>query len=148
MIIFGAPTALVLGRSEPAETQAAWLALATATCLSTAAATAAAGVLVAGGISVGWPPWWERLPGSYTVDGFAQLWLVPAKGSHSTLGIRDQYPGRRVFRLTLRGTAKTVTTWELTMAYGDTWQRTVTAPGGGKQAATLTTPDRVISVTS
>lgn len=34
------------------------------------AGAAAAVVLVAGGISMGWPPWWERLPGSYVVDGF------------------------------------------------------------------------------
>jgi hypothetical protein len=35
-----------------------------------AAAAAGAAVLLAGGISMGWPPWWERLPGSYVVDGF------------------------------------------------------------------------------
>jgi hypothetical protein len=35
-----------------------------------AMAAAAAVVLVAGGISMGWPPWWERLPGGYVVDGF------------------------------------------------------------------------------
>jgi hypothetical protein len=33
-------------------------------------AAAAAVILVAGGISMGWPPWWERLPGSYVVDGY------------------------------------------------------------------------------
>jgi hypothetical protein len=33
-------------------------------------AAGAAALLVAGGISMGWPPWWERLPGSYVVDGF------------------------------------------------------------------------------
>jgi hypothetical protein len=35
-----------------------------------ACAGAGAVILVAGGISMGWPPWWERLPGSYVVDGF------------------------------------------------------------------------------
>jgi hypothetical protein len=30
----------------------------------------ATAVLLAGGITQGWPPWWERLPGSYVVDGF------------------------------------------------------------------------------
>jgi hypothetical protein len=35
-----------------------------------AAAAASAVILVTGGISMGWPPWWERLPGSYVVDGF------------------------------------------------------------------------------
>jgi hypothetical protein len=29
-----------------------------------------AALLLAGGISMGWPPWWERLPGGYVVDGF------------------------------------------------------------------------------
>jgi hypothetical protein len=35
-----------------------------------AAAALATAVLLAGGITQGWPPWWERLPGSYVVDGF------------------------------------------------------------------------------
>jgi O-antigen/teichoic acid export membrane protein len=35
-----------------------------------AAAAAGAAILLAGGIAMGWPPWWERLPGSYVVDGF------------------------------------------------------------------------------
>lgn len=34
------------------------------------AAAAGAVILLAGGISMGWPPWWERLPGGYVVDGF------------------------------------------------------------------------------
>jgi hypothetical protein len=85
---------------------------------------------------------WQRSP------GFAQLWLVPAKGSNATLGVRDDYPGRQAFRLTLRSGARTVTTWDLALAYGETWQRTVTGPAGGKLAATLTAPDRVLSVTS
>jgi hypothetical protein len=84
---------------------------------------------------------WQRSP------GFAQLWLVPAKGSHATLGVRDDYPGRQAFRLTLRRGTRTVTTWDLTLSYSETWQRTVTAPAGRKLAATLATPDRVLSVT-
>jgi hypothetical protein len=35
-----------------------------------AGAVAGAVILLAGGISMGWPPWWERLPGSYVVGGF------------------------------------------------------------------------------
>jgi hypothetical protein len=35
-----------------------------------AAAAGAAVILVAGGIAMGWPPWWERLPGGFVVDGF------------------------------------------------------------------------------
>jgi hypothetical protein len=30
----------------------------------------AAGILLVGGIAAGWPPYWERLPGHYFVDGF------------------------------------------------------------------------------
>ena len=35
-----------------------------------ACAAAGAVILLAGGISMGWPPWWERLPGGYVVGGF------------------------------------------------------------------------------
>jgi len=40
------------------------------TAFRRAAAAAGVVILVTGGISMGWPPWWERLPGSYVVDGF------------------------------------------------------------------------------
>ena len=40
------------------------------TALRRVCAAGATVILVAGGISMGWPPWWERLPGSYVVDGF------------------------------------------------------------------------------
>ena len=33
-------------------------------------ACVAFGILLAGGIASGWPPYWERLPGHYVVDGF------------------------------------------------------------------------------
>jgi hypothetical protein len=90
---------------------------------------------------------WQRSP------GFAQLWLVHAKGTSATLGVRDNYPGRQAFHLTLRGGNRTVASWDLRLAHGETWQRTVSAQLGGKLAgsklaATLTTPDRVLSVTS
>ena len=85
---------------------------------------------------------WEDTP------GFAQLWLAPAHGTAGhVLGVRDAYPGRHAFRLVLRG-GKKVTTWDLTLEDGQSWQRTVTAPPGGSLAATLTTPDRVLRVTA
>jgi hypothetical protein len=88
---------------------------------------------------------WPRSP------GFAQLWLVPSKGASAVLGVRDNYPGRQAFRLTLRD-GQAVTTWNLRLDEGETWQRTVTAPRpplpGSKLTATLTTPGRVLSVTS
>ncbi len=34
------------------------------------AAGGVAGILLGGGIASGWPPYWERLPGQYVVDGF------------------------------------------------------------------------------
>ena len=40
------------------------------TCCRKAATMGAAAILVAGGIAMGWPPWWERLPGGYVVDRF------------------------------------------------------------------------------
>jgi hypothetical protein len=40
------------------------------TSLRRAVAAAGVAILLAGGISMGWPPWWERLPGRYVVDGF------------------------------------------------------------------------------
>lgn len=39
-----------------------------------------------------------------------------------------------------------VTTWNLTLNQGQTWQRTLTTPSGGSLAASLTTPDRVLRV--
>jgi hypothetical protein len=80
--------------------------------------------------------------------GFAQLWLVPAAGANATLGVRDDYPGRQAFLMVLRNGGKTVGSWDLTLAAGETWQRTVTATAGAKLAATLTTPDKLLTVTS
>lgn len=85
---------------------------------------------------------WQHSP------GFAQLWLVPARGASSTLGVRDQYPGRQTFRLVLRSGTKAVSTWDLSLADGETWQRTVTAAAGGTLSATLTTPGTELRVTS
>jgi hypothetical protein len=60
-----------------------------------AVATAAAGLLVAGGISMGWPPWWERLPGSYVVDGFESG--ITAEGlAAATWAGATLPPGQRV----------------------------------------------------
>lgn len=53
-----------------AYTLAAALTARPLTALRRAGAAAGVAVLLAGGISMGWPPWWERLPGSYIVGGF------------------------------------------------------------------------------
>lgn len=113
------------------------LALPTAGYLLLAAALAGGAVWLAAA-SAGWP----RTP------GFAQLWLVPAKGAAATVGVRDSYPGRQTFRLVLRSDAKTVGSWDLALAEGQTWQRAVTVPAGGPLVATLTTPGRVLTVAS
>ena len=60
-----------------------------------AAGLVAAAILVAGGIASGWPPYWERLPGSYVVDGFESgitpEGIAAAEWAHDELG-----PGQRI----------------------------------------------------
>jgi hypothetical protein len=85
---------------------------------------------------------WQPTP------GFAQLWLVPARGNSATLGVRDAYPGRHTFRLVLSGGGTTSSSWDLTLTDGETWQRTVTTASGAARAATLTTPGQTLKVTS
>jgi hypothetical protein len=86
---------------------------------------------------------WQHSP------GFAQLWLVPAgKAASATLGVRNDYPLRQTFHLELQTGAHTVTTWNLHLAAGQAWQRTVAAPRGNRLAARLTTPGRVLEATS
>ncbi|HEY1627841.1 MAG TPA: hypothetical protein VGG16_29025 [Streptosporangiaceae bacterium] len=71
---------------------------------------AGAVILVAGGIASGWPPYWERLPGSYVVDGF-ESGITPegvaaAAWAGETLG-----PGQRI--------AADYTNYLLLGSYGD-----------------------------
>jgi hypothetical protein len=89
--------------------------------------------------SAGWQP----------APGFAQLWLTPASGTTSTLGVRDNYPGQQTFRLVLRGDGgKVLGTWDLALAEGQAWQRTVTQPADGTLTATLGGPGQALTVTS
>jgi nitrate reductase gamma subunit len=85
---------------------------------------------------------WQQTP------GFAQLWLVPAAGPRGTLAIRSEYPQKHTFHLVLRTGKKTVTTWNLTLADGQSWQRNVGEPPGQPLVATLTTPGRTLTVSS
>jgi hypothetical protein len=101
------------------------------------AAVLAGGAVWLGAASAGWP----RTP------GFAQLWLVPGPGTSAALGVRASYPGRHTFQLVLSGGGKTVGRWTLTLADGESWQKTVTTAAGAL-SATLTTPDRELKVTS
>ncbi len=85
---------------------------------------------------------WRHTP------GFAQLWLVPGSGS-ATLGVRNEYPRSERFRLVLSyrsGTART--TWNLDLAAGEAWQRTVPVPAGSAVTARLSTPSQVLEVAS
>lgn len=99
------------------------------------AAMLAGGAVWLGAASAGW----QDSP------GFAQLSLVPGQGTSATLAVRDSYPGQESFRLVLAGAGHTVSSWQLTLSDGDTWQRTVTGTG---LTATLTTPGQVLKVTS
>jgi hypothetical protein len=82
-------------------------------------------------------------------SGFAQLWLTPSTEATSTLGVRDNYPGQETFRLVLRGDGgKVLGAWDLALAQGQTWQRTVTRPAGGTLTATLGMPGQALMVTS
>jgi len=79
---------------------------------------------------------WQR------TQGFAQLWLVPAR--HGTavgqamLGVRSDYQQAESFHLVLRRGARTVSAWDFTLASGQTWQQAVTAGVGQPLAAELT----------
>jgi hypothetical protein len=80
--------------------------------------------------------------------GFAQLWLTPATEATSTLGVQDNFPGQQTFHLVLSDNGKTVGSWDLSLAEGQAWQRTVARPAGSKLAATLAAPGQALSVTS
>ena len=126
------------GRPQPAATRTGRFRLSPVTGGFLAlAAVLAGGAVWLGAASASW----HRPP------GFAQLWLVPGHGTSATLGVRDSYPGRHPFQLVLSGGGKTVGRWRLTLADGQTWQRTVPAAAGGL-SATLTTPGQELKVTS
>jgi hypothetical protein len=132
-------TARRRARPEPAATvppRRSRLSLATGGFLLLAAALSGGAVWLAA-VSASW----QHAP------GFAQLWLVPGQGTSAALGVRDAYPGRQTFRLVVSRGGKTVASWTLALTEGETWQRTVTSAGGALSAA-LTTPDRILKVTS
>jgi hypothetical protein len=69
-----------------------------------------AAVLLAGGIASGWPPYWERLPGNYVVDGFESG--ITAEGIAAADWTRDNLgPGNRI--------AADFTDYLLLGSYGD-----------------------------
>jgi len=103
------------------------------------AAVLAGGAVWLANASAGWPH----------SPGFAQLWLTPSSGTTSTLGVRDNFPGRQTFRLVLRGNGgKVLGAWDLSLAQGQAWQRTVARPAGSTLTARLGMPGQTLTVTS
>lgn len=71
---------------------------------------AVAAILLAGGIASGWPPYWERLPGNYVVDGFESG--ITSEGIAAANWTRDNLgPGQRI--------AADFTNYLLLGSYGD-----------------------------
>jgi hypothetical protein len=86
---------------------------------------------------------WQHSP------GFAQLWLTPATKSTSTLGVRDNFPGRQTFRLVLRGNGgRVLGAWDLSLTQGQAWLRTVARPPGSTLTARLGMPGQTLTVAS
>jgi len=103
------------------------------------AAVLAGGAVWLANAGAGWP----RSP------GFAQLWLTPATDVTSTLGVRDNLPGQQTFRLVLRADGGQVLgAWDLSLAQGQSWQRTVARPAGSTLIARLGLPGQTLTVTS
>jgi hypothetical protein len=81
--------------------------------------------------------------------GFAQLWLTPATEATSTLGVRDNFAGQQTFRLVLRADGgRVLGAWDLSLAQGQAWQRTVARPAGSTLTATLGMSGQTLKVTS
>jgi hypothetical protein len=95
----------------------------------------AAGAVVLAARGVGW----QRSA------GFAELWLVPEKGT-AALGVRNDYPATETFRLVLRRGAVPVGDWQLRLAAGQSWRSSIVAPAGSSLTATLTGTTRVLTV--
>lgn len=84
---------------------------------------------------------------------FAQLWLIPAGNSAATVGVRNDYPGRRRFHLVLRRGANVAATWDLGLSEGQTWRTTVRPAAPPRLSAELTMPGhqaapRIVEITT
>jgi len=118
------------GRFRPSPVTGGFLAL---------AAVLAGGAVWLANASAGW----------HHSPGFAQLWLTPATDTTSTLGVRDDFPGEQTFRLVLRGSGgKVLGAWDLSLAEGQAWQRTVARPAGTTLTATLGMSGQTLAVTA
>jgi hypothetical protein len=109
-----------------------------------------AGFLMLAAVLTGGAVWLANASAGWQHEaGFAQLWLTPATEATSTLGVRDNFPGQQTFRLVLRGDGgKVLSAWDLSLAQGEAWQRTVARPAGSTLTATLGMPGQTLKVTS
>jgi hypothetical protein len=59
--------------------------------------------------------------------GYTQLWLspLPAKASTASLGVDNEQGAPVQYRLVMRRRGRVTATWNLTLASGQTWQRTI-----------------------
>jgi hypothetical protein len=59
--------------------------------------------------------------------GYTQLWLspLPAKASTASLGVDNEQGAPVQYRLVVRHRGRVTATWNLTLASGQTWQRTI-----------------------
>jgi hypothetical protein len=71
--------------------------------------------------------------------GFTQLWLAPRGQNQQTasLGVTNNQGNATSYRLVLRRNGRVRATWNLTLANGQTWQRTVAYTGKYPLAANL-----------
>lgn len=72
-------------------------------------------------------------------SGYTQLWLTPLPGqpSRASLGVDNEQGGATQYRLVLRRKGRVSATWTLTLANGQTWQRTVPYTTSFAMAASL-----------
>ena len=71
--------------------------------------------------------------------GYTQLWLAPRPGQpgHASLGVDNEQGGTTTYRLVLRRQGRVSATWTLTLASGQTWQRTISYTTSLAMAADL-----------
>jgi hypothetical protein len=74
--------------------------------------------------------------------GYTQLWLTPLPGqpSRASLGVDNEQGGTAQYRLVLLRKGRVSATWALTLANGQTWQRTISYTTSSAMAADLYLP--------
>jgi hypothetical protein len=77
--------------------------------------------------------------GTQKYAGYTQLWLspLPARASTASLGVDNEQGAPVQYRLVMRRRGRVTATWNLTLASGQTWQRTIPYTTGYAIAANL-----------